>query len=42
MLDLDYHCTLSETEKATWNASKSVCTNFLGDHKAEKYRETVS
>ena len=42
MLDLGFHCTLSETEKAAWNALKSVCTNFLGNHKAENYREIVS
>jgi hypothetical protein len=33
---------LSETEKAAWNALKSVCTNFLGNHIAENYREIVS
>jgi len=35
MLNLDFHCTLSEIEKGAWNALKSVCTNFLGNHKAE-------
>jgi hypothetical protein len=33
---------LSDTEKATWNAFKSVCTNFLGNHKAKNYGEIVS
>jgi hypothetical protein len=42
MLDLDFHCTLSETEKAARNALKSVCTNILRNHKAENYREIVS
>jgi hypothetical protein len=40
--DLDFHSTLSDIEKAAWNALKSVCANFLGTHKAENYREIVS
>jgi len=32
---------LSDTEKAAWNAPKSVHTNFLGNHKAENFREIV-
>jgi hypothetical protein len=42
MLDLDFHCTWSETEKAAWNVLRSVCTNLLGNHKAGNYREIVS
>ena len=37
MQDLDFPITLSGT--AVWNALKSVWTNFLGNHKAENYRE---
>jgi hypothetical protein len=40
--DLDFHSTLSDIEKAAWNFLKSLCTNFLGNHKAENYREIVS
>jgi hypothetical protein len=40
--DLDSDSVLSDTEKAAWNALKSVHTNFLGNHKAENYREVVS
>jgi len=39
---MDFHSTLSITEKAAWNAVKSMCTNFLGNHKAENCREIVS
>jgi hypothetical protein len=42
MQDLDFHSTLSNTEKAAWNAFKSMCTNFLRNHKAENNREIVS
>lgn len=42
MQDLYFHCALSLTEKAAWNAVNSVCTNFLGSHKAENFREIVS
>jgi hypothetical protein len=42
MQDLDFHCTLSVTEKIVWNAVNSVCTNFPEKHKAENYREIVS
>jgi hypothetical protein len=42
MQDPDFHNTLSDTEKTAWNAVKSVCSNFLGTHKAENYREIVS
>jgi hypothetical protein len=42
MQDLNFPRTLSDTEKAAWNAFKLVCTNFLGNHKAENYREIVS
>jgi hypothetical protein len=42
MQDPDFHSTLSDTEKAAWNAFKSVCTKFLGNHKAKNYREIVS
>lgn len=35
-------CTLSKTERTAWNAIKSVCINFLGNHKAENYREIFS
>jgi hypothetical protein len=42
MWDLDFQSILSDTEKAAWNALNSVCTNFLGNHKAENYREVVS
>jgi hypothetical protein len=31
--DLDFHSTLSNTEKAAWNALKSMCTN-LGEKKS--------
>jgi hypothetical protein len=40
--EMDFHSTLSITEKAAWNAVKSMCTNFLGNHKAENCREIVS
>jgi hypothetical protein len=40
--DLYFHSTWSDIEKATWNALKSVCTNFLGNHKAENCTEIVS
>jgi hypothetical protein len=33
---------LSDTEKAAQNALKSMCTNFLGNHKLENCREIVS
>jgi len=39
---LDSNSVLSDTEKAAWNAVKSVHTNFLGNRKAENCRETVS
>jgi hypothetical protein len=42
MLDLDFPSTLSDIEKAAWNTLKSVCTKFLGSHKAENYRAIVS
>jgi hypothetical protein len=42
MQDLNFLRTLSDIEQAAWNALKSVCTNFLGNHKAENYREIVS
>jgi len=42
MQDLDFHSTLSDNEKAGWNAFRSVCTNFLGNHKTENYTEIVS
>jgi hypothetical protein len=42
MQDPDFHSTLSNTEKAAWNAFKSVCTKFLGNHTAENLREIVS
>ncbi|GBL65785.1 hypothetical protein AVEN_33407-1 [Araneus ventricosus] len=32
---------LSEAEKATWLAFKSVCTHFLGNKKAENYEDLV-
>jgi hypothetical protein len=42
MQDPGFRSTLSDTEKAAWNAFKSVCTNFLGNHRAKNYREIVS
>jgi hypothetical protein len=42
MQDLDFHSTLSDIAKAPWNAFKSMCTNFLRNHKAENCTETVS
>jgi hypothetical protein len=42
MQDPDFHGSLSDTENAGWNVFKSVFTNFLGNHKAEKQREIVS
>jgi hypothetical protein len=42
MLDLNFHCTWSETEKAAWNVLRSVCTNLLGNHKAKNYGEILS
>jgi hypothetical protein len=42
MQDLDFNCILSDTENAAWNALKSMCNKFLGNHKAENYREIVS
>jgi hypothetical protein len=41
MQDPDFHSTLSDTEKEAWNTFKSMCTNFLGNHKAKNYTETV-
>jgi hypothetical protein len=32
---------LNDTVNATWNAFKFVCTNFLGNHKAENSSEIV-
>ena len=40
--EMDFHSTLSITEKAAWNAVKTMCTNFLGNHKAENCTEIVS
>jgi hypothetical protein len=42
MQNPDFHSTLNDTEKAAWKAFTSMCTNFLGNHKAETYREFVS
>jgi hypothetical protein len=42
MKDLDSDSVLSDTEKAACNALKSVHTDFLGNYKAENYREIVS
>ena len=41
MHDLEFPSTLSDTEKAAWNAFYSVCTNIFGNHKAENNREIV-
>jgi hypothetical protein len=38
----DFRSTLSCTEKAAWNTFKSVCTNCIGIHWSESYREIVS
>lgn len=35
----DIHSTLNDTENATWNVFTSVCTNFLGNNKADNSRE---
>jgi hypothetical protein len=42
MQDPDFHITLNDTEKSACNAFKSLCTNFLGNHKGENYREIAS
>ena len=38
--DAEFHRTLSFG--AAWNTFKSVCTNFIGIHKVENYREIIS
>jgi hypothetical protein len=35
----DILSTLNDTENAVWNAFKSVCTNFLGNHKTDNCRQ---
>ena len=40
--DVKFEEQLSEVEKAAWKSFKNVTTNFLGNHKAENYRDKVA
>jgi hypothetical protein len=40
--DIKFEDQLSELEKAAWKSFKNVTTNFLGNHKAENYRDMVA
>ena len=39
--DREFNSIGSDTENVAWNAFKSLCTNFLGNHKADISREIV-
>jgi len=37
--DVTFEDQLNEVEKAAWKSLKNISANFLGNHKAEKYRD---
>lgn len=39
--DVAFLDTLTPTEKMAWLAFQSVCDNFLGNHRAENYRDLI-
>lgn len=40
--DEHFEGLLNPLEKAAWQSFKSLCSNFLGNHKAENYRDIVA
>jgi hypothetical protein len=39
--DKTFDSVLNEVELAAWTAFKDVCSNFLGNNKADNYQEIV-
>lgn len=42
MADEHFEGLLNPLERAAWQSFKSLCCNFLGNHKAENYRDIVA
>lgn len=41
MRDSDFPRTMTQTELSAWGSFKLLCDNFLGNHKAENYKDLV-
>jgi hypothetical protein len=42
MQDADFHSSLSDIEKKTWNAFKSASSDVGVNHKAKNYKKIIS